>query len=337
MKKFLIIHTAFIGDIVLSTPIIEKIKKNSPQSEIYYLTTPQGAAVLKNNPDLKEVLVYDKKNSDRGVKGFIKIVNKIRELNIDEAIIPHRYLRSSAIPFFAGIKSRIGYEIASGSFLLTKKREYKKNLHEVERVLSLAEGSDNGDMSIKLYPSNAEVEKVETLWKTKGLEGKKVVVLAPGSKWFTKMWPTQYFNELLKKLALHKEIKVLVIGGKDEESLEIEKTENVENIIGKSSLLELKAIFDRSDVVVTNDSSPIHIASATEIFIIAIFGATVREFGFYPWSKNSMVIETEGLKCRPCGIHGGKSCPEGHFKCMMDIKPETVYNEIIKRVEASKI
>lgn len=333
MKKFIIIHTAFIGDIVLSTPVIEKIKRNSPESEIYYLTTPQGAAVLKNNPDIKEILIYDKKNRDKGFKGFIKIVNKIRELKIDEAIIPHRYLRSSAIAFLAGIKNRTGYDIASGSFLFTKKVEYKKSLHEVERILSLAEGENPEESNIKLYPSKEEVEKVETLWKTGGLTGKKVVVIAPGSKWFTKMWPTEYFNELLKKLALHEEIKVLVIGGKDEESLKIEKTTNVENIIGKSTLLELKAIFDKSDIVVTNDSSPIHIASATKTFIIAIFGATVRAFGFYPWSKNSRVMEIDGLKCRPCGIHGGKSCPEGHFKCMREIKPETVYEEILKRLK----
>lgn len=333
MKKFIIIHTAFIGDIVLSTPVIEKIKKNNPESEIYYLTTPQGAAVLKNNPDIKEILVYDKKNIDKGVKGFIKIVNKIRELKIDEAIIPHRYLRSSAMAFLAGIKKRTGYDIASGSFLFTKKAEYKQNLHEVERILSLAEGENSEECRIKLYPSKEEVEKVETMWKTRELTGKKVVVIAPGSKWFTKMWPTEYFNELLKKLALHEEIKVLVIGGKDEESLKIEKTTNVENIIGKSTLLELKAIFDKSDLVVTNDSSPIHIASATKTFIIAIFGATVREFGFYPWSRNSVVMEIDGLKCRPCGIHGGKICPEGHFKCMREIKPENVYEEILKRLK----
>ncbi len=333
MKKIAVIHTAFIGDIVLSTPFIKKIKENNPDSEIYYVTTPAGKAVLNNNPYIKEIITYDKRGVHKGIKGFIEIKNKLKGIGIDKAYIPHRYLRSSALAFFSGIKERIGYSNSGGKFFLTNKIEYLKGFHEVERLFNLVEGENPKNDKIELFPSEKEIKNIDDLWKKMEIKDEKIVVIAPGSKWFTKMWPIEYFNELIKKLSTEKCVKVIIIGGKDEERLEIGSYENVENLIGKTSLLELKEIFRRSDIVVTNDSSPIHIASATDIFIVAIFGATVREFGFYPWSKNSIIIEKKDLKCRPCGIHGGKSCPEKHFKCMRDITVETVYEEVMKRLK----
>lgn len=332
MKKIAVIHTAFIGDIVLSTPLIKKIAEKNENSEIYYVTTPAGKAVLKNNPNIKEVIVYDKRGVNKGIKGFREIAKKLKEIGIDRAYIPHRYLRSSALAFFSGIKERIGYSNSGGKIFLNQKIDYIKGIHEVDRLLNLVEGENPKERGIELFPSEEEIKNIDEIWKSRELEGKKVIVVAPGSKWFTKMWPIEYFNELIEKLSTKKCVKVVVVGGKEEELLRIRECENVENLIGKTTLLELKEIFKRAEVLVTNDSSPIHIASATDIFIIAIFGATVKEFGFYPWSKNSVVLEKNGLKCRPCGIHGGKKCQKGHFKCMRDISVEEVYSEIKKRL-----
>jgi heptosyltransferase II len=332
MKRIAIIHTAFIGDIVLSTPFIKKIAENNRGAEIYYVTTPAGKAILNNNPNIKEIIIYDKRGIHNGIKGFKEIVKNLKDLKIDKAYIPHRYLRSSALAFFSGINERIGYLNSGGKLFLNKKTEYVKGIHEVERLFNLVEGDNPKNQNIELFPSEKEIKNIDKIWKERELEGNKVVVIAPGSKWFTKMWPTEYFNTLIKKLSTEKCVKVVVVGGKDEELLRIESGENIENLIGKTSLLELKEIFKRAEVVVTNDSSPIHIASATDTFIIAIFGATVKEFGFYPWSKNSIVLEKKGVECRPCGIHGGKKCPKGHFKCMKDISVDEVYNEIKKRL-----
>ena len=125
-----------------------------------------------------------------------------------------------------------------------------------------------------------------------------------------------------------------IIGGTDELSLNVAVGENVVDFRGKTTLLELTELIRRAELVVTNDSSPIHIASAWQnVKILAIFGPTVRELGFFPWSKNSVVFQTEELQCRPCSLHGGDKCPQKHFKCMLDIKPEMVLNEIIKTIE----
>ena len=131
---------------------------------------------------------------------------------------------------------------------------------------------------------------------------------------------------------------VVIVGGKEEQLLNIPLRTTSIDLRGRTTLLELAEVIKRADIVLTNDSSPIHIASAFEnVKILAIFGPTVKSFGFFPWSKNSKVFEVENLKCRPCSIHGGNSCPKKHFKCMLDIKPEAVLEEINKSLESEEI
>ena len=328
--RILIIHTAFIGDIVLSTPLIKKIKDTYPDSDITYVTTPSGEAILKNNPHLNNIIVYDKRGEHKGISGVWQLGKRLRYENFNMVITPHRYLRSSILSWLSRSPIRKGYDIAFGSCLFTEKIKYDRTKHEVEKLLSFVDPENKKRYEIELYPGEKEKMKGDNLWKENLLEDKKVVVLAPGSKWFTKQWPVEYFNKLAKSLKKLSNVRLIVVGGKDEINLPIEK-ENIIDMRGKTSLLELADILSRADVVVTNDSSPIHIASAfKKPRIFALFGPTIEKFGFFPWSLNSKVFQVNGLKCRPCGIHGGKSCPEKHFKCMRDILPEEVFNEIKK-------
>lgn len=326
--RILIIHTAFIGDIVLSTPLIKKIKDTYPDSDITYVTTPSGEAILKNNPHLNNIIVYDKRGEHKGISGVWQLGKRLRYENFNMVITPHRYLRSSILSWLSRSPIRKGYDIASGSCLFTEKIKYDRTKHEIEKLLSFVAPENKKRYEIELYPGEKEKMKGDNLWKENLLEDKKVVVLAPGSKWFTKQWPVEYFNKLAESLKKLSNVRLIVVGGKDEINLPIEK-ENIIDMRGKTSLLELADILSRADVVVTNDSSPIHIASAfKKPRIFALFGPTIEKFGFFPWSLNSKVFQVDGLKCRPCGIHGGKSCPEKHFKCMRDILPEEVFNEI---------
>ena len=137
--RTLIIHTAFIGDIVCSTPLIRRLKESSPESGLDYLTTLPGREILKTNPHLDRVITYDKRGADRGIKGFIRVCRKLRRLQYETAIIPHRYLRSTLIAFFAGIPRRVGFHNSEGRLFLTKTVRYKRGIHEVERLLTLAE------------------------------------------------------------------------------------------------------------------------------------------------------------------------------------------------------
>ncbi|WP_029759352.1 glycosyltransferase family 9 protein [Fusobacterium nucleatum] len=329
--NILIIHTAFIGDIVLSTALVSKVKEKYPDSDIYYLTTPLGKEILKNNPKIKEIIVYDKRGKDRGFKAFISFVIKIRKLKIDVCLTPHRYLRSSILSLLSGAKIRVGYDIANLSFIFNKKIKYDKTKHEVEKLLSFIDDSPKR-FELEMYPNEKDKVKIDTILKNLAND-KKIILIAPGSKWFTKKWPEEYFRTLIQNLVKRDDLLVVITGGKEEKEIELNLDSKVLDLRGEITLLELAELTKRASLVVSNDSAPIHITSAfPNTRILGIFGPTVREFGFFPWSKNSKVFEINGLYCRPCAIHGGNSCPEKHFRCMREITPDLIENEIYNYV-----
>ncbi|MGL5664423.1 MAG: glycosyltransferase family 9 protein, partial [Cetobacterium sp.] len=205
--------------------------------------------------------------------------------------------------------------------------------HEVDKLLSfMGKVPENSreKYPIELYPNKKDIDVVDKIWNENNFNDQEIIAVAPGSKWFTKKWPLEYFNEVIDLLVENGK-KVIIIGGKDELYLNVNIQQDVLDLRGKTTLLELAEVLKRVKVVLTNDSSPIHIASACKkTSILAIFGPTVKEFGFFPWSENSEVLEIENLSCRPCAIHGGDKCPKGHFKCMLDIKPKQVYEKILQ-------
>ena len=337
--NILIIHTAFIGDIVLSTALVSKVKEKYPDSDIYYLTTPLGKEILKNNPKIKEIIVYDKRGKDKGFVAFISFVRKIRKLKIDVCLTPHRYLRSSILSLLSGASIRVGYDIASLSFVYNKKIKYDKTKHEVEKLLSFVDDSPKR-FELEMYPSEKDKIKIDTILKN-FFQNKKIILIAPGSKWFTKRWPEEYFKTLIQNLVKRNDLLIVITGGKEEKEIELNLDSKVLDLRGKISLLELAELTKRAILVVSNDSAPIHITSAfPNTRIVGIFGPTVKEFGFFPWSKNSKVFEINGLYCRPCAIHGGNFCPEKHFRCMREITPDLVENEIynyITGIDSKKV
>ena len=333
--RILIIHTAFIGDIVLSTPLIKKLRDTYPKGEITYLTTPVGASILRNNPYLNHIIEYDKRGEHKGLRGFWSIAKKLKMEAYNLVITPHRYLRSSFLSFLTGAPIRRGYDNSAAAFLYNEKIHYDKSKHEVEKLLSFVPKNPEKRYEIELFPTEIEREKVDIYWK--GVK-EKVVVIAPGSKWFTKKWPLEYFNRVIKELERREDTTVVIVGGKEEMFFNIPLSKNSVDLRGKTTLLELAEVIGRADIVLTNDSSPIHIASAfPNVRILALFGPTVEKFGFFPWSKNSEVFQVEDLECRPCSIHGGNSCPKKHFKCMLDIKPEKVLERIEKILESENL
>ncbi|MBM6821733.1 glycosyltransferase family 9 protein [Fusobacterium mortiferum] len=333
--RILIIHTAFIGDIVLSTPLIKKLRDTYPKAEITYLTTPVGASILRNNPHLNHIIEYDKRGEYKGMKGFWAIAKKLKMEAYNLVITPHRYLRSTFLTFLTGAPIRRGYDSAAVSFLYNERVHYDKSKHEVEKLLSFVPKDEGKRYEIEIFPTELEVEKVDKLLEKRR---EKVVVVAPGSKWFTKKWPLEYFNRVIKELEKREDTTVVVVGGKEEMFFNMPLANTTIDLRGKTTLLELAEVIRRADIVLTNDSSPIHIASAfPNVRILALFGPTVEKFGFFPWSKNSEVFQVEGLECRPCSIHGGDSCPKKHFKCMLDIKPEMVLERIESILESENI
>ncbi|RRD40769.1 lipopolysaccharide heptosyltransferase family protein [Leptotrichia sp. OH3620_COT-345] len=333
--KILIIHTAFIGDIVLSTPLIQKTKDIYPNSEIDYLTLPANKSIINNNPNLRNILTYDKKGEDKGIKGFLKILKIIKENKYDMAIIPHRFIRSIALARFAGIKKIIGFDVATGSFLLTEKKHYDMSKHEVERLLTLLD-YEGEKVPLKIYPSEKDYLKIRNILDSKKYD--KLITVAPGSQRPEKIWPLEKYGELIKKIAENKKNLVVTTGGKTEKKLPL-KLENFENIVdlrGELSLLEFSALLSLSDIIVSNDSAPVHIGSAFEKpFIIGIFGPGKKSLGFFPWTEKSNVIEDNTFFENNIltEYKGTYSYSKDYFKGIPEITVERVYEEIMERLE----
>ncbi|MFC1566420.1 lipopolysaccharide heptosyltransferase II [bacterium] len=333
VKKILLIQTAFLGDIILTIPLIKNLKKIFPDKELTVLTTPVGEKVLKNTDLDCKIIVYDKKGSQKGFLNLIKLTSELREQKFDLAIMPHRSLRTALTAYLARIPHRWGFSNSEGKFLLTKKIQYVKGIHEIDRNLSfLDEFNLSYDKTINFKVDNETEEQVEKILKQNNFLGEKIIGIHPGSVWFTKKWPVKKFIDLIKHLS-YNNYKIIIFGDKSDEKIgfEIEKSDflhsNVLNLIGNTTIKQLIGFIKKISLYITNDSGPMHIAAAEDIPLIAFFGPTVKDIGFFPYSKRAIVLEKD-IECRPCGIHGGNKCPKKHFKCMNDISVDEVIEKI---------
>ena len=337
--KILVIHTAFIGDIVLSTPLIQRLKDMYPESEIDYLTLPTNKSVISNNPNLNEIILYDKKGQDKGIKGFLRVLKILKQKKYDYAVIPHRFIKSILLAKLAKIPDIVGFDVATGSSLLDKKVHYDMKKHEVERLLNLV-GYEGKKIPVRIYPAKENFVKIEKMLTISGYTGKKeqkLILVAPGSQRPEKMWPIEKYREVIQKLKKNENYFIGITGSKSEKELPLnfEKDKNVIDFRGEISLVEFGALISKADVVVGNDSSPIHIASGFEKpFVIGIFGPGKRSLGFFPWTEKSNVIEDNefyenNIVTIPKKQHKYK---KDYYKEIPLISTDRVYEEIIKRI-----
>jgi heptosyltransferase II len=339
-KNILIIQTAFAGDVILTLPVLEAIKEKYPDSKISFLCIPNVASILENNPFVDEVIIYDKKNSQKGILRFFKFLKIIKSKNFDLIISPHRSLRSTMISYLSKVKNTISFDVSALSSKYRTRIVYKNNIHEIIRNLSLLAPIGivkNEIIPPKLFPSEKDVNAVNNLLKTFNIgEDEKFITIAPGSVWYTKAYPVEKFAKLINILNDFN-VKIVMIGGEDDSGLcamikVLCKNFNVFNAAGKLSYLKSAEMIRRSKVLLTNDSAPLHLANAVGTKVIAIFGATIPEFGFYPYGKSDVIFQINGLKCRPCSIHGGNRCPIKTFDCMNKIDETDIALEVMKSV-----
>ncbi len=332
--RVLVVQTAFPGDVVLTIPLIAELKAQLPGAAIDVVVTPAAGGLLDGHPALRSVLPYDKHGSDRGIGGFLRLARVLRRNSYDVALIPHRSLRSALLAFCARIPGRCGFHRSAGWMLFTDVVRYDPARHEIERNLSLLTPIVPGAAGFRfptLHPSAADQAVVDAFLNEAQIPpGTPMVAVAPGSVWATKRWPEERFAGLLRKL--EGEWTVLIGGEGDVELCGRLKREaggdHCAVAAGKLSLLQSAALIGRCRLIVTNDSAPMHLALAMGTRVVAIFGPTVPEFGFGPKGDSDVVVQADGLHCRPCAIHGGKNCPLGTLECMMGVGVEEVFGKM---------
>jgi len=328
-RRILLFHTAFIGDIILMLPLAQALRARFPAAAITAVAVPQSAPVLRNHPAIDRVITYDKKGSERGVRGMLTLARHLRALRFDMAFVPHRSLRSALVVWLARIPRRIGFSTSSGRVLFTDVVLYGKILHEIERNLSLLRplGTDDAGFRLpELHPRAEDRKVVDGLLQSYHLRWPSfntdnMVAIAPGSVWLTKRWPAEAYTALVQALVAGG-WGVVLIGGPEDQGLCRSITEaagtpgTILNTAGAFTLLQSAELLRRCSVLVSNDSAPMHLGVAMQTPVVAVYGATIPGFGFAPRGKRDRVVESEGLACRPCGIHGGNSCPIGTLECL---------------------
>ncbi|MDR2011161.1 MAG: glycosyltransferase family 9 protein [Bacteroidales bacterium] len=332
MNKILIIQTASIGDVILTTPLIENLHKQFPNSKIDFLLKNGNQSLFKDHPYLNEVIIWYK--SEKKYKNLFNLLSYIRKNKYDLVVNVQRFFSSGILTAFSGAKIKIGFKKNPLSFLFSKskKHELKENIHEIDRNLSLiSDWVKSPERYVRLYPSVQDKDFVSQY------TDKNFITISPASLWFTKQFPKERWIEFLKSLS--GDITVYLLGGKSdvelcEEIIERSSFQNAVNLSGKLELLQSASLMSSAQMNYVNDSAPTHLASSVNAPVTTIFCSTVPEFGFGPLSEVSFIVEChEKLDCRPCGIHGYKTCPEKHFKCGYNINTD----ELVENLNYGKI
>lgn len=313
MQRILIIQTAFLGDVILASPVWENLHAAYPDAQIDVVVKKGNESLLVAHPFLHQVFIFDKSQK---VKNLWNLGKTLRSQHYDLVINLQRFASSGILTFLARGKESRGFEKNPLSFLFTKKfkHEIKPNWHEVDRNLSLI--SDLVPAPIRrpqLFPSKADLNSIQMYQEV------PYYCLAPTSVWFTKQAPQEVWIALIEKLSAPNTTIYLLGAPSDraylDEIVKNTRSSQVVNLAGQLSLLQSAALMAGAKHNYVNDSGPLHLASATNAPVSAFFCSTLPEFGFGPLSENATIIEVKDLDCRPCGLHGHKACPKGHFKC----------------------
>ncbi|MFH0867164.1 MAG: glycosyltransferase family 9 protein [Bacteroidota bacterium] len=321
MERILIIQTAFIGDVVLATPLVEKLHHIFPSAKIDFLLRKGNETLLENHPFINEVIIWNKKENK--TRNLFRIRKQLKSKKYDLIVNTHRFASSGFLTAFSGAEKTSGFSKNPFSLFFSRKVKHiigkaDHPVHEIDRNLTLIDFIGNKERFLpRLYPGKNDFEKVQE-FKTQ-----EYICIAPASVWFTKQYPAEKWIELIK--AFDKKYKIILVGSDNDKILcdEIIKDSGLPealNLAGDLSLLQTAALMRDAVMNYVNDSAPLHIASAMNAPVTAVFCSTVPDFGFGPLSEKSYIAETgQQMECRPCGLHGFKACPENHFECAYSI------------------
>lgn len=322
MKKILVIQTAFIGDVILATPVLEALHAAHPDAKIDVLVRKGNQDLFTGHPFLRQVLLWDKLQGK--TKNLLLLLLAIRRQRYDLVVNCHRFASSGLLTALSKARVKIGFKKNPWSFAFNFKIEHSVSAgqHECERNLSLLKPLHiTGIAQPKLYPPAMS-----------GLPEEAYVCIAPASVWYTKQWPVDKWKELIR--ALGKSKRIILMGAPSDKALCEEVIRGLEdyrldNKCGQFRLLESATVMKHAEMNYVNDSAPMHLCSAVDAPVTAIYCSTIPEFGFGPLSSKSFIAQTtDELDCRPCGLHGHRACPRGHFACAETIQVKEMLHSI---------
>ncbi len=325
--KILIAQTSFLGDVILSTPLISALSENYPGCELWMMTTPLASDLVARDPLLKGVITFDKHKSDAGIKGLIRISRKLKSYDFDIAYAVQRSFRTALLLRLAGIPKIIGFKKKSlVPLLYSESRNRPLEKHDVLRNLALVEDEPTeGEM--RLFAPEELKPKLQSILS----DARDKVIIAPGSAWETKRWSVSGYREVATECIKRGMLPIIIGSPSEFQIAEDVASVGAINLAGEITLAETIALIKASKLLITNDSMSLHMGSALKVPTVAIFCATTPDFGFGPWHNKAEVVEAKGLSCKPCARHGSRVCPNGTLACIKQVTAQMVI-EAVDRV-----
>ncbi len=331
-RRILIFNVNWLGDVIFSTATIRNIRRNFPSAFIACVVPSRCYPVLKDNPHLDEVIIYDEKDRHRGLKRQMDFVGVIKSKNFDTVFLLHRSFSRTLICRLAGIKERIGYYTKKRGFLLTKKipMPKKDSLHRIDYYLNIVEkaGLRVEDRFTEFFYGDEDEKAIRDFLKRHNIgEGELVIAVNPGGNWDPKRWPSLNWARLADMLILQLGARVIITGGPQDsklaESIRGQMREKPIIGCGAFNIKQLGALFRHIRVFITADTGPLHIANAVSCCkIIALFGPTAVDVtGPYPLKEVSVLQKDVGCPI-PCYALGCKD-----NRCMKAITCEEVFEK----------
>jgi heptosyltransferase-2 len=327
-RKVLLLQTSFLGDTVLTLPLIDEIRRRFPSSHLAVLCNPIGRELLQDHPAIDELIVDDKKHGDKGFSGLRRKAELLKQKSFTIALTPHKSLRTALLLWLAAIPCRVGFRQSKGWFLFHHRAWRDPSRHDVERNLSVlqAVGLARGDYQPELRLPIADSRRGAVVNKLHELgydPSRPLIGINPGSVWPMKRWSVEGFARVVDGACETYGCQAILFGAPEDREIAA-KVESLcrskpINSAGRLSLTDLPAAISLCQVFVTNDSGPMHIAAACDVPTVAIFCATAPSQGFYPYASNAIVVQ-KNLACRPCSPHGGRRCPLGSEDCIRQIE-----------------
>ncbi len=334
--RILLVQTSFLGDTILSTPLIAALKQLHPRAELWMMTTPLATTLVKRDPLLAGVITFAKRDSESGLLGLWKQARKLRAMNFDLAYSLHRSARTSLFLYLIRIPQRIGFSNARLSFLYHELRPRPRQLHDVKRNLALLDPERHRNLPDSLRLFAPKPEDLPPAIRSKLPAPRSYVMMVPGSAWETKRWSTEGYHRVAEYLE-EKGIDVVLTGSPEEAAIcaEVAAGLKVLNLAGCGSLESAVYLVRNARLLICNDSMALHLASAFKTPTVAVFCATVPAFGFGPWQNpKARIVEHPDLACRPCARHGGRKCPNRTWACSREVKADTVIAAVEELLES---
>lgn len=329
MLSILLVRFSSIGDIVLTTPLVRALARRHPDAKLVYVTKRAMAPLVTDHPQLASVVALEPNEPLR------HLAERLRALSPTHALDLHGSLRTLGLRLlvrcpWTGYGKR---KLARAVLTSVKVDLYGPDVPVAERYFEAARALDvrpDGDPP-QFFLGQGAKERVARWLDEKGLGGARLIALAPGAAHATKRWPVARWTALTHELR-GAGYAAVVLGGPDDRGVALQlASEGAVSAAGEFSLQETGALLARSGVLVSGDTGVMHMATGVGTPVVALFGPTVRQFGFFPYRAPSFVIERP-LACRPCSSSGTSECPLGHHRCLAEIGPADVTNAIERLV-----